>query len=80
MRTLRTSIASDSDEFRSTLAHYEGLLADLQKHLALAKAGGPAEAAALHCERGKLTARKRIAALVVPGPPWLEISPLVVHA
>ena len=76
MRTLTTSIASGSDEFRSNLAHYEGLLADLQKHLALATAGGPAEAAALHRERGKLTARKRIAALLDPGSPWLELSPL----
>jgi 3-methylcrotonyl-CoA carboxylase beta subunit len=76
MRTLTTSIASGSDEFRSNLAHYEGLLADLQKHVALAIAGGPAEAAALHRERGKLTARKRIAALLDPGSPWLELSPL----
>ena len=73
---LTTSITSGSDEFRSNRAHYEGLLADLQKPLALAKAGGPVEAVSLHRERGKLTARERIAALLDPNAPWLELSPL----
>ena len=80
MRILTTSIASGSDEFRSNRAHYEGLLADLRKQLALAKAGGPAEASALHRERGKLTARERIAALLDPDAPWLELSPLAACA
>ena len=66
MRTLTTAVVSTSDEFRSNRAHYEGLLADLQKHLSLAKAGGSAEAVALHKQRGKLTARERIAALIDP--------------
>ena len=59
--------------------HYQGLLADLQKHLALAKAGGPAQAVALHKQRGKLTARERIAALLDPNTPWLELSPLAAY-
>ena len=76
MRTLTTAVVSTSDEFKSNRAHYEGLLADLQKHLSLAKAGGSAEAVALHKQRGKLTARERIAALIDPHAPWLELSPL----
>ena len=76
MRTLTTSIHSTSDEFRSNRTYYESLLADLHKHLVLAKAGGPAEAVALHKQRGKLTARERIAALLDPNAPWLELSPL----
>ena len=75
MRTLTTAIVSTSDEFRSNRAHYEGLLADLQKHLALAKAGGSAEAVALHKQRGKLAARERIAALLDRNAPWLEAQP-----
>jgi 3-methylcrotonyl-CoA carboxylase beta subunit len=51
-------------------------MADLQKHLALARAGGPPEAVALHQQRGKLTARERIAKLLDPERPWLELSPL----
>ena len=76
MRTLTTSIVSTSDDFKSNRTHFEGLMADLHKHLALAKAGGPAEAVALHKQRGKLTARDRIAALLDPDAPWLELSPL----
>jgi acetyl-CoA carboxylase carboxyltransferase component len=51
-------------------------MADLQKHLALARAGGPPEATALHQQRGKLTAHERIAKLLDPDRPWLELSPL----
>ena len=76
MRTLTTSIVSTSDEFKSNRMHYQSLLADLQKHLALVKAGGPAQAVALHKQRGKLTARERIAALLDSNAPWLELSPL----
>ena len=76
MRTLTTTIVSTSNEFRSNRAHYEGLLADIQKHLALAKAGGSAEAVALHQQRGKLTAPERIAPLLDRNAPWLELSPL----
>ncbi len=76
MRTLTTSIVSTSDEYKSNRAHYEGLLAELHKHLALARAGGSDEAVALHKQRGKLTARERIAALLDPHSAWLELSPL----
>jgi acetyl-CoA carboxylase carboxyltransferase component len=51
-------------------------MADLHKRLALASAGGSAEAVALHKQRGKLTARERIEALLDRDAPWLELSPL----
>ncbi|HEU4684700.1 MAG TPA: carboxyl transferase domain-containing protein [Nitrospira sp.] len=76
MRTLTTSIASSSPEFKSNQAHYVSLLADLHKRLAVARAGGSVQAVALHKQRGKLTARERIAALLDPDAPWLELSPL----
>lgn len=76
MRILKTSLVTTSEEFTSNRAHYEGLKADLLKHLALVKAGGPEEAVALHKQRGKLTARERIAGLLDPDSPWLELSPL----
>ena len=76
MRTLTSSIASTSDEFKSNRTHYEGLLADLEKHLALVVVGGPTDAVVLHKQRGKLTARERIAALLDANAPLLELSPL----
>lgn len=76
MRTLTTSVVATSDEFASNRAHYESLMADLHNHLALARAGGPPETIALHHQRGKLTPRERIATLLDPDAPWLELSPL----
>src|SRR5512139_2349492 len=76
MRTLTTSVVATSNEFTANRMHYEGLVADLQKHLALVRAGGPPEAIALHRQRSKLTARERIAKLLDPEAPWLELSPL----
>jgi 3-methylcrotonyl-CoA carboxylase beta subunit len=76
MRILKTSLVTTSEAFKSNRTHYEGLRADLQKHLALARAGGPAEAVALHKKRGKLTARERLASLLDPDAPWLELNPL----
>jgi 3-methylcrotonyl-CoA carboxylase beta subunit len=76
MRTVKTSLVKTSEEFTSNRAHYEGLRAELQKHLALVMAGGPEDAVSLHKQRGKLTARERIAKLLDPDSPWLELSPL----
>lgn len=76
MRVLKTALNTISEEFRRNQQQYEGLVADLKKHLAQAQAGGPADATALHKKRGKLTARERIALLLDPDSPWLELSPL----
>lgn len=76
MPVLKTSCDTKSEDFKRNLTHYENLVADLKKHLAQAQACGPADARALHKKRGKLTARERIAALLDPDSPWLELSPL----
>src|SRR5919204_2732933 len=76
MRMLKSSLNTTSKEFKENQAHYEGLIADLKKHLEKAQAGGPADAIELHKKRGKMLARERIAALLDPGSPWLEFSPL----
>ncbi|MBA5871315.1 MAG: methylcrotonoyl-CoA carboxylase [Nitrospira sp. CR2.1] len=76
MRVLKTTVNPDAEEFRRNRSYYEQLSADLQKHLAQSQAGGPADAVALQKQRGKLTARERVAALLDPGSPWLELSPL----
>jgi acetyl-CoA carboxylase carboxyltransferase component len=76
MRVLSTAVRRESEDFRRNQAHYEGLVADLRKHLEMVRAGGSAEAVALHKQRGKLTVRERISALLDPGSPWIELSPL----
>ncbi|MEO6300986.1 MAG: carboxyl transferase domain-containing protein [Paracoccaceae bacterium] len=52
------------------------MVADLQHQLAQAALGGSVAARARHLGRGKLLARQRIAMLLDPGAPFLELSAL----
>ncbi|MCE3223643.1 MAG: pccB [Nitrospira sp.] len=76
MLVLNTSVTPASEDFRHRRSHYDSLMADLKKHLAFIRAGGPADAVALHKKRGKMTARERIAGLLDRNSPWIELSPL----
>jgi len=51
----------------------------MREQMSAAKAGGGPRAAALHASRGKLLPRDRIAALIDPGSPFLELSTLAGH-
>ncbi len=62
----------------SDVAHRE-LVADLKARLAAAALGGSERARARHVERGKLLPRERVAALVDPSSPFLELSPLAAN-
>jgi 3-methylcrotonyl-CoA carboxylase beta subunit len=52
---------------------------DLNDKLAKATRGGSDEARARHAKRGKLLVRDRIAMLLDPGSPFLELSALAAH-
>src|SRR6201991_929245 len=52
---------------------------DLRDKLAKATRGGTDEARARHTKRGKLLVRDRIAALLDPGSPFMELSALAAH-
>ena len=52
---------------------------EIAAHVAQAKLGGGAEATARHHKRGKLLPRERVAAILDPGTPFLELSPLAAH-
>jgi 3-methylcrotonyl-CoA carboxylase beta subunit len=52
------------------------LIAELERRLERARAGGGERARARHLERGKLLARDRVERLCDPGAPFLELSPL----
>jgi 3-methylcrotonyl-CoA carboxylase beta subunit len=58
----------------------ERLVLELRGNLEGVRAGGGARAAERHAARGKLLARDRITALLDPGSPFLELSPLAGHA
>jgi len=53
-----------------------GLVGDLRGVVARIERGGGERARARHLARGKLLPRQRIAALLDPGAPFLELSPL----
>jgi 3-methylcrotonyl-CoA carboxylase beta subunit len=56
------------------------LVAELQERLAMVRQGGSESARRKHTDRGKLLARDRIDALLDPGSPFLELSPLAAYA
>ncbi|MBK6393413.1 MAG: methylcrotonoyl-CoA carboxylase [Betaproteobacteria bacterium] len=55
------------------------LVADLRSKVAEVEAGGGEVASAKHTARGKLLPRERVRALVDPGSPFLELSPLAAY-
>ncbi|WP_020670576.1 carboxyl transferase domain-containing protein [Amycolatopsis nigrescens] len=73
---IQSSADPRSEQYsRNTTAHAE-LTEDLRKRLSLARLGGPEKSRTRHVERGKLLPRDRVDALLDPGSPFLELSPL----
>jgi len=73
---IRTQADPKSPDFARNRAHHEGLRADLARRLAEVRKGGDPALLAKHRERGKMPVRERIEALLDPGSPFLELSPL----
>ena len=76
MSVLRSHVDPRSPDFQANAAHFESLVAELKVRLARSAEGGGEKARAKHTERGKLLPRERIRALLDPGSPFLELSPL----
>jgi 3-methylcrotonyl-CoA carboxylase beta subunit len=68
-----------SEEFRANAAAMGVLVADLERTVQRAAAGGPPDALAKHRKAGKLSARERIDLLLDPASPFLELSQLAAH-
>src|SRR5690606_40468037 len=79
MPALSSQIDPRSPEFQDNAEALRGAVAELEQHLARAAAGGGEKARTRHVERGKLLPRERIRALLDPGSPFLELSPLAAH-
>ena len=76
MPALTSQLDPRSQEFQDNVAFHKGLVEELDARLARAAAGGGEKARTRHTERGKLLARDRIAALLDPGSPFLELNAL----
>jgi len=76
MPVIRSQLDPRSQEFGDNAAWHRSLVDELDRRLARAADGGGEKARTKHTERGKLLARDRITALLDPGSPFLELSPL----
>ncbi len=76
MSQILSQVDPRSTEFESNARHLGGLVEDLRARMARAAEGGGEKARSKHTERGKLLPRERIRALLDPGSPFLELSPL----
>ena len=79
MPLITSQLDPHSADFLAASTHMQGLVDDLRTQLALVAGGGGAKAREKHEARGKLLPRERIRALLDPGSPFLELSPLAAY-
>ncbi len=77
MEQLETKLDTRSSEFRARSRALEALVAALKGELDRVRAGGTGRKR--HAEQKKVFVRDRIDALLDPGSPFLELSPLAAH-
>jgi 3-methylcrotonyl-CoA carboxylase beta subunit len=77
MDVLESKVDTASADFRERFAATEALVATLRDELAKARGGGSGRER--HSEQKKMFVRDRIDALLDPGSPFLELSPLAAH-
>jgi 3-methylcrotonyl-CoA carboxylase beta subunit len=76
---LTTRALPSSDAFRANRAAHLALLETVAQAAAEAAQGGGEKARARHTARGKLAPRDRVAGLLDPGSPFLEIGATAAH-
>lgn len=76
---LKSSALTGSDGFRANRAAHLALLATIREAADAAAAGGGPQALERHVGRGKMPPRERVANLLDPGSPFLEIGATAAH-
>src|SRR6201996_1973596 len=79
MSVIASQIDPRSPDFQASSEQLRGLVDDLKRELTRSAEGGGEKAREKHTARGKLLPRERIRALLDPGSPFLELSPLAAH-
>jgi 3-methylcrotonyl-CoA carboxylase beta subunit len=74
MPVIRSEISTAAESFRTNAAQLKALVADLSEKAAAVESGGPEAARQRHVGRGKLLPRQRLAELLDPGSPFLEVG------
>ncbi len=76
---LSSSVLTGSEGFAANRARHLDLLKVVEEAAALAAAGGGAKARERHVARGKMLPRERVAGLLDPGSPFLEVGATAAH-
>src|ERR1700722_16581392 len=76
MARLKSALTTKSGEGAANAAEWRRLIDELNLRRRVAAAGGSTKARERHVARGKLLTRERVAGLVDPGSPFLEIGAL----
>lgn len=76
MPVLESILSVGDEQAQARAAAHRALLRDLHERLAIAAQGGSEASRSRHLARGKLLPRQRVDALIDPGTPFLELSPL----
>jgi 3-methylcrotonyl-CoA carboxylase beta subunit len=79
MAILESRLLASSEEARANATVMAELVTDLRQRRAETAVGGSTKARERHKGRGKLLPRERIAQLIDPGSPFLELSPMAAH-
>ncbi|GAA5071924.1 methylcrotonoyl-CoA carboxylase [Roseibacterium beibuensis] len=76
---LKSALVTGSEEARANRAAHLDALRVIEEAAALAAAGGGARARERHLSRGKMLPRERVANLLDPGSPFLEVGATAAH-
>src|SRR5271167_4661932 len=76
MTRLKSGLGAETDEDEANVAGWRTLLDELAARRRAAAEGGSAKSRERHVGRGKLLARERVARLIDPGSPFLEVGAL----
>ncbi len=76
MARIKTALTAKSGESDANAAEWRRLVDELNLRRSAAAEGGSTKARERHVARGKLLARERVAGLIDPGSPFLEIGAL----
>ena len=79
MPVIESKLNPRSEDFKANTAALEALVADLREKIQKLSLGGGEAARDKHLSRGKLLPRDRIAQLLDPGTPFLELSQLAAY-
>src|SRR5438132_4439392 len=79
MEPLESHLDTSSKDFGANRERMQSLVADLNRRIADVRQGGGEKYIARHKEQGKLPVRERIALLLDPNTPFLELSPLAAN-